>query len=97
MNGHIFQLNFHPVDWYCGRLGVLIFFVHTSLVLMLSMERGKLRSKELYLNFYIRRIFRIYPLSIVAVLMVITFELPEHSHGLNTPVGVSVLSLPTFS
>jgi peptidoglycan/LPS O-acetylase OafA/YrhL len=73
MNGHIYNINFHPFDWYCGRLGVLLFFVHTSFVLMLSMQRSGLHSKELFLSFYIRRVFRIYPLSVISVLLVIAF------------------------
>ena len=44
-----------------GRFGVLIFFVHTSLVLMLSMERLGLTGGRLYFAFLIRRFFRIYP------------------------------------
>jgi peptidoglycan/LPS O-acetylase OafA/YrhL len=53
--------------WHVGRLGVLMFFVHTSLVLMFSMERLKLDGWALAGTFYIRRWFRIYPLSIVCV------------------------------
>jgi len=49
-----------------GLLGVVIFFVHTSFVLMSSLER--INSKNIInYKFYIRRIFRIYPLSIFAV------------------------------
>jgi peptidoglycan/LPS O-acetylase OafA/YrhL len=49
-----------------GRMGVVIFFVHTSLVLMLSLERRA----EGALSFYIRRAFRIYPLALaIASLM----------------------------
>jgi len=43
--------------------GVYLFFVHTSLVLMWSLER-----RPNPLDFYIRRVFRIYPLAIVAIL-----------------------------
>jgi peptidoglycan/LPS O-acetylase OafA/YrhL len=59
-----------------GQLGVLIFFVHTSLVLMLSMGRLKLSGSRLFSVFLIRRVFRIYPLSIVAVLATATFRVP---------------------
>lgn len=49
-----------------GLLGVVLFFVHTSFVLMSSLER--INSKNIInYKFYIRRIFRIYPLSIFAV------------------------------
>jgi peptidoglycan/LPS O-acetylase OafA/YrhL len=54
-----------------GSLGVFIFFLHTTCVLMLSLDRQKLESiKKTVMHFFIRRIMRIYPLSIVAVLSV---------------------------
>jgi peptidoglycan/LPS O-acetylase OafA/YrhL len=59
-----------------ARAGVLIFFVHTSLVLMLSMERMKTSGLTLYRTFLIRRAFRIYPLSICCVLCVIASRIP---------------------
>jgi peptidoglycan/LPS O-acetylase OafA/YrhL len=62
-----------------GRLGVLIFFVHTSLVLMLSMERIGLTGVRLYAVFLLRRIFRIYPLSILAVVAVVVLRIPAVS------------------
>jgi peptidoglycan/LPS O-acetylase OafA/YrhL len=62
-----------------GRLGVLIFFVHTSLVLMLSMERLGLTGFRLYSAFLVRRVFRIYPLSIFAVLTAVIFRIPAAS------------------
>lgn len=60
-----------------GTVGVLIFFVHTSLVLMMSMERLALRGWALCGAFYVRRIFRIYPLSIVCVLAVFWMKIPR--------------------
>lgn len=54
-----------------GRAGVLFFFVHTCTVLMFSLERNPKTTA-----FFVRRFFRIYPLSIVTVLAVILFRLP---------------------
>jgi len=67
-----------PVVYDAGRLGVLMFFVHTSLVLMLSLERSSERnSGNLFRGFYIRRAFRIYPLSIACVLLACAFGMPQ--------------------
>ncbi|MGP0020245.1 MAG: acyltransferase family protein [Candidatus Sulfotelmatobacter sp.] len=71
-----------PVVYDMGRLGVLMFFVHTSLVLMLSLERSEERdSGDLFRGFYIRRAFRIYPLSIACVLLVCAFGVPQTPGG----------------
>lgn len=56
---------------WMGIFGVYLFFVHTCLVLMWSLER-----KPHTLDFYIRRVFRIYPLAIVAVLLIVVVHLP---------------------
>jgi peptidoglycan/LPS O-acetylase OafA/YrhL len=67
-----------PIVYDMGRLGVLMFFVHTSLVLMLSLERSEQRNtSHLFRDFYIRRAFRIYPLSIACVLLACAFSIPQ--------------------
>jgi peptidoglycan/LPS O-acetylase OafA/YrhL len=65
-----------------GLFGVLLFFVHTSLVLMYSMQRSGLTGAALFKDFYIRRFFRIYPLSILAVLTAVAFHLHAQQRGL---------------
>lgn len=47
-----------------GRMGVALFFVHTTLVLMMSLERHGPAAGP----FLVRRAFRIYPLAITAVI-----------------------------
>jgi peptidoglycan/LPS O-acetylase OafA/YrhL len=54
-------------SWHVGQLGVLMFFVHTSLVLTQSIERRGIGGSRMFGQFYLLRFFRIYPLSIVAV------------------------------
>ena len=66
-----------------GHVGVLFFFVHTALVLMLSLERTKAR--HLVLNFYIRRIFRIYPLCIACIISILLFRIPQVPAGRYVP------------
>jgi peptidoglycan/LPS O-acetylase OafA/YrhL len=61
-----------------GLLGVMFFFVHTTLVLMFSMERQHAgASVPLFLPFMVRRCFRIYPLSILVVTFVYLFRIPS--------------------
>jgi peptidoglycan/LPS O-acetylase OafA/YrhL len=60
--------------WHIGEIGlfgVYLFFIHTSLVLMWSLER-----RPNPLDFYIRRIFRLYPLAIAAILITVIFHVP---------------------
>ena len=48
-----------------GRSGVLLFFIHTALVLMFSLERLQSRGQHFVVPFYLQRLFRIYPLCLV--------------------------------
>ena len=61
-----------------GIMGVQIFFVHTCFVLMLSLERQwkNQPAAELFGSFMVRRFFRIYPLSISVISLVVVFRLP---------------------
>lgn len=61
-------------SWHFGQLGVLIFFVHTSFVLMLSLERSRYEGSAFVTSFYLRRLFRLYPLSIAFVTAVYLME-----------------------
>lgn len=68
------------VAWgWMGRAGVLIFFVHTALVLMGSLERSRDTRDGWPLRFYVRRAFRIYPLSIAAIFFVLALRIPAHT------------------
>ena len=66
--------------FWLGDVGVYMFFVHTSLVLMWSLER-----KPHTLDFYIRRAFRIYPLAWVAILCVFLFHAPVMGYFYHVP------------
>ncbi|MGA2004381.1 MAG: acyltransferase [Terriglobales bacterium] len=77
-----------------GLFGVLLFFVHTCLVLMYSMERSGLTGGPLVKNFAIRRIFRIYPLSILAVVTALALHLDSDINGIH---GLSHGHFPGFT
>ena len=71
---------------YLGLLGVLLFFVHTSLVLMFSLERqtAKMGPRHAWLIFMIRRCFRVYPLSMLIVTVIFFAKIPAVSLGTHT-------------
>jgi peptidoglycan/LPS O-acetylase OafA/YrhL len=75
-----------------GFLGVLMFFVHTSLVLMFSLERQEARygRHKMARYFLVRRVFRLYPLSIAALSLVIAFSIPAGRFGSH-----AILHVPT--
>jgi peptidoglycan/LPS O-acetylase OafA/YrhL len=73
-------------DWRFGRLrvtdfgllGVMLFFVHTTLVLMFSLERQSAGGTErLFVPFMIRRCFRVYPLAALVVTCAFLFCVPS--------------------
>jgi peptidoglycan/LPS O-acetylase OafA/YrhL len=74
-----------------GRFGVILFFVHTSFVLMGSLERlqqtGSSSDRTLTLGFWCRRLFRIYPLSILFVGLVAVFRIPSYPAGIYEWIG----------
>jgi len=61
------------VSFALGQLGVMLFFVHTSLVLMQSLERQPLAGGALIRAFYLQRACRIYPLAAVTLLGIFLF------------------------
>lgn len=75
-------LFFSPAD--LGRVGVYFFFVHTSLVLLMSLERTQLTGIRKVMHFYFRRMFRIYPLAIFFVLLVYLCNVPYDVWGAGT-------------
>jgi len=57
-----------------GHFGVLIFFVHTARVLMSSMER--IHGEKWVWRFYLRRVFRLYPLAAFFVFLTLLLRIP---------------------
>jgi peptidoglycan/LPS O-acetylase OafA/YrhL len=85
-------ISWHPYDRQLGRLGVLLFFVHTSFVLMQSLARMEYGSRWAQAGtFYRRRAFRIYPLAIATVLLVWLARVPPHAVVPYEPVSAGTL------
>jgi peptidoglycan/LPS O-acetylase OafA/YrhL len=62
-----------------GRFGVILFFIHTSFVLMASLQRLERTAESntaLTVTFWTRRFFRIYPLAVLFVVLMPLFRIP---------------------
>ena len=82
-----------PSPMRLGRYGVLIFFVHTCYVLLLSLGRD--RNISLFqqaLQFYVRRVFRIYPLVWLVVIACVLFHIPSAPNLPYAQTGTLALS-----
>jgi len=87
-----------PFDFHqLGQWGVLMFFVHTSFVLTLQLERQSQRGqgRGLFGPFLVRRLFRILPLSIFIICVVEWCGLPvgHLRDGQFEPVQLNALGL----
>ena len=78
------------IAWHLGQMAVITFFVHTSMVLLLSLERNRREGWALVGDFFIRRWFRIYPLAMACV--TIAFLVTSQK---SWPVYAANLSLTT--
>lgn len=79
---------------HVGQAGVLAFFVHTSLVLMYSlrrMERGSTTRTDLAARFYVRRAFRIYPLAIAVIVLVLATSMPAMTWRETPPITSKII------
>jgi len=68
-----YAIHTNRITFALGQLGVMLFFVHTSLVLMQSLERQQLAGAALLRGFYLQRACRIYPLCAVMLLAIYLF------------------------
>jgi peptidoglycan/LPS O-acetylase OafA/YrhL len=74
-----------------GTFGVLMFFIHTSLVLMMSLDRLASTRTAVIPRFYVRRMFRIYPLSVVTVAAVLLLRIPADFEPVYSAPGVKAV------
>jgi peptidoglycan/LPS O-acetylase OafA/YrhL len=70
------NIGFHGLGLAAGRCGVLLFFIHTSLVLNFSLARLGTSGWTLMRTFLVRRVFRLYPLSILCIVVVFVCNVP---------------------
>jgi peptidoglycan/LPS O-acetylase OafA/YrhL len=73
-----------------GRLGVAVFFVHSGIVNLLSIERHvhKYGERHLFAGFMTRRCLRIYPLAMFVVALVYLTHIPvAHINQWGTTIG----------
>jgi len=80
-----------------GRFGVFMFFVHTSLVLMFSLDRQISENPKggIFWPFMGRRCFRVYPLSALVVALVYLLDMPQThvaEHSMTNP-GLDAVGL----
>jgi peptidoglycan/LPS O-acetylase OafA/YrhL len=90
-SAHFVEVFHHRDFGSLGRFGVIIFFVHTSFVLMASLQRLEKTGENdtaLAMAFWIRRFFRIYPLAVVFVLLMPLFRIPASPGLTYTWIGL---------
>ncbi|MGI4854031.1 MAG: acyltransferase family protein [Janthinobacterium lividum] len=94
LHAHLGLLPLWTLDHFraLGHAGVLMFFVHTSMVLMESLDRLEASEARPTLVFYIRRLFRIYPLAIVAILIALMFHVPSKTWDIPDPVTPRIIA-----
>jgi peptidoglycan/LPS O-acetylase OafA/YrhL len=104
---HLHDISTHSdsfLGWHFSQIGVLIFFVHTSMVLMLSLQRAEMEGKALFGAFYLRRFFRIYPLAMFCVTVAMVLgRLPglhnpfRHWHASEYLANLALINNLTFT
>jgi peptidoglycan/LPS O-acetylase OafA/YrhL len=77
-----------------GRFGVILFFFHTSFVLMQSLDALEPYSVKWVLKFYVRRLFRIYPLAILLIGLAVVAGVPFAPWDLTWSPARSFLTVP---
>ncbi len=74
-----------------GRFGVILFFIHTSFVLMASLhrlDRPGDSPRSISIAFWVRRCFRIYPLTVLFVVLVPLLRIPSDPARIYAGIGL---------